>query len=68
MNLTENIRSSTYGVTSRASFGKKCEEREEFIGVIKEAVKLAAGFDVGDVFPSLKLLHYFSGVTATLEK
>ena len=68
MNLTENLHSSTYAVTSRAAFGMKFKEHKEFIRVTKKVLRLAAGFDVGDVFPSLKFLHFFCGVTPTLEK
>ncbi|BBN69624.1 cytochrome P450, family 71 subfamily B, polypeptide 7 [Prunus dulcis] len=57
INLTEEIYSSTYTVTSRAAFGKKNKDHEKFIYAVKETIKVAAGFDLADVFPSVKLLN-----------
>ena len=58
----------TNNITSRAAFGNKCKDQDEFITKIQEAVKLAGGFDFPDVFPSLKFLHWISGVEPALEK
>ncbi|XP_030519080.2 cytochrome P450 71D11-like [Rhodamnia argentea] len=68
INLTTRLFSSNYGVTSIAAFGKKCKEQEEFISVVTESIKFAAGFEVGDVFPSSKWLHVISGMRPRLEK
>jgi hypothetical protein len=68
INLTERIYSSTYTITSQAAFGKTCREQENFIYVVKEASKVAAGFDLADVFPSVKLLHMISGIRHKLER
>ncbi len=35
---------------------------------MKEAIKVAAGFNIVDVFPSVKLLHLIRGVRTKLEK
>ena len=68
INLTEKIFSTTYRITSRAAFGKECKDQEKFISVMKEAGEAAASFNIIDVFPSVKLLHLISGVSAKLEK
>ncbi|XP_044463026.1 cytochrome P450 71D11-like [Mangifera indica] len=68
INLTEAIFSSSYGVTSRAAFGKNCKDKESFIAVIKESTKLLGGFNIPDVFPSIKLLQSISGIKSKLEK
>ncbi|KAF8031698.1 LOW QUALITY PROTEIN: hypothetical protein BT93_D0806 [Corymbia citriodora subsp. variegata] len=68
INLTEKLYSTNYGATSVAAFGRKFKEQEEFITIVKEAIKLAAGFEVGDVFPSSKWLHVISGMRPRLEK
>lgn len=52
-NLTQKIFSSTYGITSRAVFGKKRMEHERFIQLTSQPIELAAGFDIADVFPSV---------------
>lgn len=68
INLTEKMFSTTYGITSRAAFGKKFKDQEKFICVVKQAIELGAGFNVADFFPSVKLLHLVSGVRTKLER
>ncbi|XP_075668410.1 cytochrome P450 71D11-like [Castanea sativa] len=68
INLTEKMFSTTYGITSRAAFGKKFKDQEKFICVVKQAIELGAGFNVADFFPSVKMLHLVSGVRTTLER
>ena len=68
INLSEKIFSLTYGITSRAAFGKKFKGQDEFVSAILEAVELSAGFCVADMYPSFKWLHYISGMKAKLEK
>ncbi|XP_024029884.1 cytochrome P450 71D11-like [Morus notabilis] len=68
INLTERIHSSTYTIASRAAFGKKSKDQEEFISVVLEASKIASGFDLADVFPSFGFLDsLFFGTRAKLE-
>ncbi|XP_038679438.1 cytochrome P450 71D9-like [Tripterygium wilfordii] len=67
INLTEKVFSSMYTVVSRVALGGKSEEQDEFISVIKESSELVGGFNIQDVFPSLKLLHLISGVSSRLE-
>ncbi|KAL5737386.1 hypothetical protein ACOSP7_030147 [Xanthoceras sorbifolium] len=59
--FTEKIHSLAFGVTSRAAFGKKRNDQEIFIAVVKEATKLAAGFDFADLFPSIEAIQWISG-------
>ncbi|KAL5735688.1 hypothetical protein ACOSQ2_030476 [Xanthoceras sorbifolium] len=61
INFTEKIHSLAFGVTSRAAFGKKRNDQEIFIAVVKEATKLAAGFDFADLFPSIEAIQWISG-------
>lgn len=62
INLTEKMFSTTYGITSRAAFGKKFIDQEKFICVVKQAIELSgAGFNVADFFPSVKMLHLVRG-------
>ncbi|KAL4618704.1 hypothetical protein ACB092_06G030000 [Castanea dentata] len=67
INLTEKIVSTAFGITSRAAFGKKCKDQEKFISILKQGLELGAGFNIADVFPSVKLLHMISGVRTKLE-
>ncbi|OWM85820.1 premnaspirodiene oxygenase-like [Punica granatum] len=68
INLSEKIYSSQYAMTSTAAFGKKSPEQEKFIAVIKEAIKFVGGFNIADMFPSIKLLEVMSGMRPKIEK
>ncbi|KAL6313860.1 hypothetical protein AAG906_010279 [Vitis piasezkii] len=68
INLTEKTFASICAITTRAAFGKKCKYQETFISVLLETIKLAGGFNVGDIFPSFKSLHLISGMRPKLEK
>ncbi|KAL5803935.1 hypothetical protein ACOSQ3_030735 [Xanthoceras sorbifolium] len=67
VNLTEKIHSLTHGVTSRAAFGKKCKDQELFMSCIERATILAAGLNIADLFPSIGLLQWISGIRPRLE-
>ena len=68
INLSEKISSLTYGITARAAIGKKCKYEKELISLIKEMFILSGGFDVPDLFPSLKFLSFLTGTKPALEK
>ncbi|KAJ8754909.1 hypothetical protein K2173_015421 [Erythroxylum novogranatense] len=66
INLSRMIFSLTYGVTSRAAFGKKHDDQGAFISAIHKVVELAAGFSVVDMYPSIKVLQLLSGMRSKL--
>ncbi|MED6196646.1 hypothetical protein PIB30_049392 [Stylosanthes scabra] len=68
VNLTEEVLSTIYTIISRAAFGMKCKDQEKYISVIKAAIELAAGFYLGDLFPSSKWLQVISGMRPKLER
>ncbi|KAM3685582.1 hypothetical protein ACJW31_11G129000 [Castanea mollissima] len=68
INLSEKIFSSTNCMASRAVIGKKCKYEKEFISLIKEMFTLGGGFDLPDLFPSLKFLGFLTGMKSALEK
>ncbi|KAL0399135.1 UNVERIFIED_CONTAM: cytochrome [Sesamum radiatum] len=67
INLTEKVYSSAYSLTAKAAFGKKTKDQETFISIIRVATKLAAGFEISDVYPSIKLLPLISGMKSKLK-
>ncbi|KAK2387004.1 cytochrome P450 71D11 [Trifolium repens] len=67
INLTEAVISSIYTIVSRAAFGNKCKDQENFISVIKETIKVSAGFNLADLFPSAKWLQRVTGLRPKLE-
>jgi len=68
INLTEAVLSSIYTIASRAAFGKKFKDHEKFISVITKITKVAAGFYIGDFFPSAVWLQHVTGMRHKLEK
>lgn len=70
INLTEKIYSSTYGFTSRVAFGMKTKEQEikMFVSVVQETISLASGFELADLYPSIKLLQVISGIGSKLRR
>ncbi|KAK0602766.1 hypothetical protein LWI29_036777 [Acer saccharum] len=69
IHLTDRLHSLTYGVTSRAAFGKRYKEQKSFVSIVIETTKLASGFSVADLFPSIEgLLQWISGIRPQLEK
>jgi len=55
-----------YSFTSKAAFGKKYLEQEEFI-FVKQLIKLAGGFYIGDLFPSTQWIQNISRLKPKLE-
>ncbi|KAL7122287.1 hypothetical protein ACP275_01G035900 [Erythranthe tilingii] len=68
VNLTEKLYSCAYSLVSRATVGNKSEVNERLLPILKEAVELAAGFNVADVYPSIKLLQMMSGLRRKVKK
>jgi len=68
INFTKEVFSTISTITSRTAFGKKCKENQKFISIVREAIKVAGGFDLGDLYPSFKLLQNISGLKPKLEK
>ncbi|RHN40680.1 putative cytochrome P450 [Medicago truncatula] len=68
INLTEALFSSIYTIVSRAAFGSKCKGQEEFISVVKQTIKIAGGFNLGDLFPSAKWLQHVTRLRPKIER
>ncbi|XP_057417163.1 cytochrome P450 71D8-like [Lotus japonicus] len=66
-NLSKSVFSLINTLVSRAAFGKKSECEDELLSLIKKAVEMTAGFDVAELFPSLKPLHLITRMKAKLE-
>ncbi|KAK7305219.1 hypothetical protein VNO77_43121 [Canavalia gladiata] len=68
VNVSEKIYSLTYGITARAAIGEKCMHQQQLISIIEEAMHLAGGLCVADLYPSITLLQMFSGVKVKSQK
>ncbi|OIT27492.1 5-epiaristolochene 1,3-dihydroxylase [Nicotiana attenuata] len=64
INITKRISWYESSITCKAAFGEllKDQEKFKFIEVLKEVLALAGGFSVPDIFPSIKILHFLSGM------
>ncbi|KAI9115522.1 hypothetical protein K1719_013191 [Acacia pycnantha] len=70
INLWEKIYAMTFGIVTRAAFGDKCKDQDEFLSVVKEMVRMVRvqGFGVNDLFPSQKWLHVITGERRRFEE
>ena len=67
-NLSKELISFTYGLTARIAFGKKSKYQEDFISVIQEAIKIASGFHIADLYPSMKFIQIISEMSPKIRK
>lgn len=44
------------------------ENCEGFLSIVKETIEVADGFDLADMFPSFKPMHFITGLKAKLDK
>ncbi|XP_047155402.1 cytochrome P450 71D8-like [Vigna umbellata] len=68
INLTGRIFSLVSTTVSRAAFGNKSKDQDEFLLLIKKVIGSVGGFDLADLFPSMKSIHFITGKKAKLEK
>ncbi|XP_061356476.1 cytochrome P450 71D10-like [Gastrolobium bilobum] len=68
INLSKEIFLLTNAITARSIIGKKCKDQESFISSIEAVLKLAGGFSVADLYPSIKVLPYITRIRAKLER
>ncbi|MED6134574.1 hypothetical protein PIB30_038211 [Stylosanthes scabra] len=68
INLSKEVLSTISNIASRSAFGTKCRYHQEFISVVKEAILVSGGFEIGDLYPSITWLQYVSGLKPKLEK
>ncbi|CAK8565717.1 unnamed protein product [Lathyrus sativus] len=68
INLSEKIDSLAYGLTSRTAFGAEIEGKEKYRKLMKDVSKMAGGFSVADLFPSIGILQVLTGLRKKIEK
>ncbi|KAK2427767.1 cytochrome P450 71D11 [Trifolium repens] len=68
IDLSQQVVSLMYSITSMAAFGKKYMEQDEFISEVTEVSNAASGFHLVDLFPSAKWLENVTGMRPKLEK
>ncbi|KAK2971436.1 hypothetical protein RJ640_028474 [Escallonia rubra] len=68
INLTEKILALLNVVSCRVTVGKTCKHQDLLIQQIKLTALLAGVFDLADLFPSFKYLHFLTGLRPKLLK
>ncbi|CAL5027887.1 unnamed protein product [Urochloa decumbens] len=68
VNVGERLFAVTTDVTMRAVVGGRFGRREEFLRAIEEGGRLIAGFSLGDMFPSWRILGFFSGTAGKVRE
>nr|KJB13849.1 hypothetical protein B456_002G097700 [Gossypium raimondii] len=68
INLGEMLCNLSYNITLRTSFAGRCKKHEAFISFLKKFVEAMAGFNIADLFPSIKFLPDLSGMRSELER
>ncbi|TXG67933.1 hypothetical protein EZV62_009208 [Acer yangbiense] len=68
INLTQLLYSLTNDITARAAFGGKCKDQKAFVLISQILIKLAGGFSLADMFPSVKLLQVISRMSSELQR
>ncbi|KAI4963407.1 hypothetical protein ZWY2020_014141 [Hordeum vulgare] len=68
VNVSERIAVLITDSAVRAMIGDRFKRREEFLETLDEGVKLVAGFNLGDLFPSSRLASFISGTARLAEE
>ncbi|KAM3296781.1 hypothetical protein ACQJBY_038899 [Aegilops geniculata] len=68
VNVSERISVVIADSAVRAMIGDRFKRREEFLESLEEALKLATGFSLGDLFPSSWLVNFISGMARLAEE
>ncbi|KEH34016.1 cytochrome P450 family 71 protein [Medicago truncatula] len=68
INISEAVLSTMYTIVSRSAFGNECKDQEKFISLVRQTIKVAGGFNLGDLFPSAKWLQRITGLRPKLER
>uniref|UniRef100_A0ACD6AP70 Uncharacterized protein n=1 Tax=Avena sativa TaxID=4498 RepID=A0ACD6AP70_AVESA len=61
VNISELISAAISDSATRSMLGDRFKRRDEFLQTLQEAVKLVAGFNLSDLFPSSWLAGFLSG-------
>ena len=68
INLTRKVFSLVSASVSRAAIGNKSKDQDEFMYWLQKVIGSVGGFDLADLFPSMKSIHFITGSKAKLEK
>ncbi|XP_044445220.1 desmethyl-deoxy-podophyllotoxin synthase-like [Triticum aestivum] len=61
VNVSKRLAALIADMTVRAMIGDRFSRREEFLVVLQQGVRILSGFNLGDLFPSSRLVGFVSG-------
>ncbi|KAE8704299.1 Cytochrome P450 71D8 [Hibiscus syriacus] len=67
VNLSKMLYLLTFEIVSRTAFGGRCKDKEEFTLLFRDVIRIGGGFNVADLFPSVKFLEHLTGLRPKLE-
>ncbi|KAJ8427199.1 hypothetical protein Cgig2_011775 [Carnegiea gigantea] len=67
VNLSKKLFALTFDITSRLAFKKKGTEQEEFKALVDDITKIASGFSIFDLYPSIRCLCSITGMRRKLQ-
>lgn len=68
INLSDKIFAMMNTITCKVAVGSRCKDQAKLVALIEELIYLSSGFDVSDIFPSIKVLHLLAGTRIKLMK
>ncbi|XP_050219138.1 desmethyl-deoxy-podophyllotoxin synthase-like [Mercurialis annua] len=68
INFSKLFNTLTYNIISRAAFGKVWKGEDIFIPTTRKLIDACGGFSLADVYPSIKLLLWLSGMVPKIKK
>ncbi|KAK4732062.1 hypothetical protein R3W88_025050 [Solanum pinnatisectum] len=68
INMTETLSLYTNSIICKASVGRVCKNQGSLIEIMRTVVASAGVFDLADIFPSMKIIHFISGLKYKLRK
>ncbi|PHT39247.1 hypothetical protein CQW23_22821 [Capsicum baccatum] len=68
INMTEVLSLYTNTIICKATVGRACKNQESLVDIMRAVAGSAGVFDLGDLFPSAKMIHFISGLKYKLRK
>lgn len=68
MGIGERISRATNDTVVRSAVGSRCPRRDEFLKELDKSVKLAAGFNLADLYPASRVARWLSGALHEAER
>ncbi|CAN1135806.1 Cytochrome P450 71D10 [Linum perenne] len=68
VNLSKKLVGMTYGIALSSAFGRNCGARDEYFAIVHRIFKMMTGFTLVNLFPSVKVLQWVTGMKPKLMK